>query len=57
MVFHPRVFWKVLGAAAAAGLGPLVPEAQLSHVPEIEREMGLSTVMGVRQPGHGLFLA
>ena len=31
LAFHLRVFWKVLGAAAAAGVGPLVPEAQLSH--------------------------
>lgn len=36
----PRVFWKVLGAAAAAGVGPLVPEAQLSHVSQNRKGKG-----------------
>lgn len=38
--FCPRVFWKVLGAAAVAGVGPLVPEAQLSHASQNRKGKG-----------------
>lgn len=54
--FCPRVFWKVLGAATAAGMGPLVPEAQLSHTSLNRKGKGSEHCKGgVSHSSRGLF--